>query len=104
GAANGDGEGNRNLADFSSVAVDPSGCAIFTYADDGAILTTQSNFDFSLVNNDVTRQTSGCFAVGPPASVPEAPVAGGIALAGLGALGVAAVVRRRRRGGAVITG
>jgi len=56
------GSGNRNLADFSSVVIDQNGCAIFTYADDGKILPDQSNFDFSLINNDVSRQTSGCFA------------------------------------------
>ena len=56
------GQGNRNLADFSSVTVDSHGCAIFTYADDGAIKPDQSNFDYPLVNNDVTRQTAGCFS------------------------------------------
>jgi hypothetical protein len=56
------GSGNRNLADFSSVTVDRNGCAIFVYADDGKIKPDQSNFDFSLVTNDVTRQTAGCFA------------------------------------------
>ena len=61
GQVTGGGQGNRNLADFSSVAIDKNGCAIFTYGDDGAILSDQSNFDFSLVNNDVTRQTAGCF-------------------------------------------
>jgi len=55
------GAGNRNLADFSSVTIDRNGCAIYTYADDGAIKSDQSNFDFSLINNDVARQTGGCF-------------------------------------------
>jgi hypothetical protein len=58
----GAGAGNRNLADFSSVTVDQNGCAIFTYADDGTVKADQSNFAFTLNNNDVTRQTSGCFA------------------------------------------
>jgi hypothetical protein len=53
--------GNRNLADFSSVTIDPHGCAIYTYADDGAIKADQSNFAFSLISNDVARQTSACF-------------------------------------------
>lgn len=56
-------QGNRNLADFSSVVVDRHGCAVFTYADDGRIKPDQSNFAFSLVRNDVARQTSGCFAL-----------------------------------------
>jgi hypothetical protein len=67
GQLQGGGQGNRNLADFSSVTVDPSGCAIFTYADDGAITSDQSNFKFTLVNNDVTKQTSGCLPSAPPA-------------------------------------
>ena len=96
GVVNGDGEGNRNLADFSSVTVDPTGCAIFTYADDGAILTDQSNFAFSLVNNDVARQTSGCFATAPPASVPEAPIGAALVLIGLGVGGAVVALRRRR--------
>jgi hypothetical protein len=64
------GEGNRNLADFTSVALDQNGCAVFTYGDDGAIMADQSNFDFSLVSNDVTRQTGGCFATAAAASTP----------------------------------
>jgi hypothetical protein len=56
------GAGNRNLADFSSVTIDTHGCAVFTYADDGAISADQSNYDASLVNNDVARQTRGCFS------------------------------------------
>jgi hypothetical protein len=58
----GGGQGNRNLADFSSVTIDSGNCAIYVYADDGAITADQNNFAFSLVNNDVTRQTSGCFS------------------------------------------
>ena len=54
--------GNRNLADFSSVTIDRNGCAVYTYADDGAIKADQSNFSFNLINNDVVRQTTGCFA------------------------------------------
>jgi hypothetical protein len=53
--------GNRNLADFTSVTIDPHGCAIYAYADDGAIAADQSNYRTSLVNNDVARQTSACF-------------------------------------------
>jgi hypothetical protein len=53
--------GNRNLADFTSVTIDPNGCAVYAYADDGAILANQSNYVSTLVNNDVARQTRGCF-------------------------------------------
>jgi hypothetical protein len=53
--------GNRNLADFTSVTIDPHGCAVYAYADDGAILANQSNYVSTLVNNDVARQTRGCF-------------------------------------------
>lgn len=53
--------GNRNLADFTSVTIDRSGCAVYAYADDGAILANQSNYATKLVNNDVTRQMTGCF-------------------------------------------
>lgn len=63
GQLEGGGQGNRNLADFSSVTVDPAGCAIFTYADDGLIKSDQSNFASDLVSNDVVRQTSGCLPV-----------------------------------------
>jgi hypothetical protein len=76
------GSGNRNLADFSSVTVDQNGCAIFVYADDGKILPDQSNFDFPLIGNDVTRQTSGCFATTAATTTatptpPAAPLAAG---------------------------
>jgi hypothetical protein len=53
--------GNRNLADFTSVTILGNGCAVYTYADDGAILADQSNYASNLVNNDVARQTRGCF-------------------------------------------
>jgi hypothetical protein len=54
--------GNRNLADFTSVTIDQTRCAVYTYADDGAIVADQSNFAFDLVNNDVTRQKRSCFS------------------------------------------
>ena len=61
GQITGGGQGNRNLADFSSVAVDQNGCAVFTYGDDGTIHADQGNYAASLVSNDVARQTTGCF-------------------------------------------
>jgi hypothetical protein len=66
GQITGGGQGNRNLADFTSVSVDKHGCAIFTYADDGTILSDQSNYASALVNNDVTRQTTDCFKTAKP--------------------------------------
>lgn len=77
---------NRHLADFISVAVDPSGCAHIAYADDK---TTHEV--------DSANQSSGCFAV-PSTVVPEARwtpliLAGG--LIGAAALGVRRRVRRR---------
>lgn len=86
----GGGQGNRNLADFSSVTVDQNGCAIFTYADDGAIAADQSNFDFSLVNNDVTRQTAGCFAT-VAATAPSQGTGGSGGNGGNGAAGAGLV-------------
>lgn len=53
--------GNRNLADFSSATVDGSGCALVVYADDSGIKADQSNYSLTLTNNEVVRQTSGCF-------------------------------------------
>lgn len=114
------GSGNRNLADFSSVTIDQNGCAIFVYADDGKILPDQSNFAFSLVNNDVSRQTSGCFATTaattstsptpapaaaqvPASALPNTsaePAAGPAGAAGLAAMATTVVLveaRRRRR-------
>ena len=38
-----------------------NGCTVYAYADDGAILADQSNYATNLVNNDVARQTNGCF-------------------------------------------
>jgi hypothetical protein len=98
GQVTGGGQGNRNLADFSSVTVDQNGCAIFTYADDGAIAPDQSNFAFSLVSNDVTRQTSGCFTPLLSVSTPEVPFTEAFALAGTLVAG-AMLLRRRRRSG-----
>jgi hypothetical protein len=91
----GGGQGNRNLADFSSVTVDPTGCAIFTYADDGSILPDGSNTGGG-VNNDVTRQTSGCFAT-LGTGLPESPLTTAVLLAGSVSAAVWFVVRRRRR-------
>jgi hypothetical protein len=93
GQVMGGGQGNRNLADFSSVTVDSKGCAILTYADDGTIKSDQSNFAFALVSNNVTRQTGGCFATTPPTSVSEARWPAALALVGA----AAAVYTLRRR-------
>ena len=91
----GSGQGNRNLADFSSVTIDSNGCAIYVYADDG----TDTSMDYLLktTSNDVTRQTGGCFAAGPVANTPEAPAGAVMGLAGVAAAGGAALLRRRKR-------
>jgi hypothetical protein len=91
----GGGQGNRNLADFSSVTIDPSGCALYTYTDDGSVPADQTNFAFSQVNNDVAHQSSGCFA--PSVSTPEAPVTVALALAGGAAVAAWTTIHRRRQ-------
>ena len=90
----GSGQGNRNLADFSSVTVDSNGCPIYVYADDGG---QTGDFLLKTTSNDVTRQTSGCFATVPTANTPDAPAAVLLVLAGAAAGGAATVLRRRRR-------
>jgi hypothetical protein len=47
------GPSDRSLLDFTSVALDPSGCPLFTFA---------GNSPGSTTSNYVTRQTSDCFS------------------------------------------
>ncbi|MGI8609318.1 MAG: hypothetical protein ACR2MY_08850 [Candidatus Dormibacteria bacterium] len=79
GQLTGGGQGNRNLADFSSVVVDQNGCAVFTYGDDGTIKPDQSNYAGTLVNNDVARQTTGCFPTALATAPSPAPVTASVA-------------------------
>jgi len=95
GQVTGGGAGNRNLADFSSVTVDPSGCAIFTYADDGSIKPDQTNYNASRVSNNVARQTGGCFSL-LATNTPETPVTVGLVFIGAAAAAAWGLARRRR--------
>jgi hypothetical protein len=51
------GPSDRSLLDFTSVALDPGGCPLFTFA-----ANTPASEANSQTWNDVTRQTSDCFA------------------------------------------
>jgi hypothetical protein len=61
---------DRSLLDFTSVALDPSGCPLFTFG--GNTPASEAN---GQTWNYVTRQTSGCFAAAP--STPGISPSGG---------------------------
>ena len=52
--------GDRSLADFTSAAIDPSGCPLFSFA--GNPTGSAGNNDSTNTFNYVARQTAGCFS------------------------------------------
>jgi hypothetical protein len=58
------GPSDRSLLDFTSVALDPQGCPLFTFA--GNPGGTPSTNDATNTFNFVTRQQVGCFGATPP--------------------------------------
>jgi hypothetical protein len=94
------GNGNRDLADFSSAAVDPAtGAVVFAIPGDP---TNTSGVPTGTSNAFIVRQTGGPFltTAAPGPSVPEAPYAVLLVVVPLAGLAVWWRLRRRRPGSA----
>lgn len=79
---------DRSLADYTSATTDSDGCPLFTW-------TASNTTANPTAQSYVAKQVTGCFA-GLAVVVGEAPLAGGILVAGLAATAV--YFARRRRG------